>query len=192
MLKYNIYNKGDEELFDANGKLTGTVKPLIAEDLDWFKPIERLGYRQEYNMSANAASEKSSFYLSAAYLDEKGYVKSSDFSRFNGRANVSVTPRKWIKVGMNLAGSYQESNFTDTDGNNSYINPFYYSRFMAPIYPVHQHDLSSANGDYLLDGAGNKQYDDGNSRGQNENRHIAWELEDNLAKSYRTTLNVEI
>lgn len=143
-------------------------------------------------MSANAASEKSSFYLSAAYLDEKGYVKSSDFSRFNGRANVSVTPRKWIKVGMNLAGSYQESNFTDTDGNNSYINPFYYSRFMAPIYPVHQHDLSSANGDYLLDGAGNKQYDDGNSRGQNENRHIAWELEDNLAKSYRTTLNGQI
>ena len=192
MLKYNIYNKGDEELFDANGKLTGTVKPLIAEDLDWFKPIERLGYRQEYNMSANAASEKSSFYLSAAYLDEKGYVKSSDFSRFNGRANVSVTPRKWIKVGMNLAGSYQESNFTDTDGNNSYINPFYYSRFMAPIYPVHLHDLSSANGDYLLDGAGNKQYDDGNSRGQNENRHIAWELEDNLAKSYRTTLNGQL
>lgn len=190
--KYNIYNKGDEELFDANGKLTGTVKPLIAEDLDWFKPIERLGYRQEYNMSANAASEKSSFYLSAAYLDEKGYVKSSDFSRFNGRANVSVTPRKWIKVGMNLAGSYQESNFTDTDGNNSYINPFYYSRFMAPIYPVHQHDLSSANGDYILDGAGNKQYDDGNSRGQNENRHIAWELEDNLAKSYRTTLNGQL
>lgn len=192
MLKYNIYNKGDEELFDANGKLTGTVKPLIAEDLDWFKPIERLGYRQEYNMSANAASEKSSFYLSAAYLDEKGYVKSSDFSRFNGRANVSVTPRKWIKIGMNLAGSYQESNFTDTDGENSYINPFYYSRFMAPIYPVHQHDLSSANGDYILDGAGNKQYDDGNSRGQNENRHIAWELEDNLAKSYRTTLNGQL
>ena len=41
--KYNIYNKSDEELFDANGKLTGTVKSLIAEDLDWFKPIERLG-----------------------------------------------------------------------------------------------------------------------------------------------------
>ena len=34
MLKYNIYNKSDEELFDANGKLTGTVKSLIAEDLD--------------------------------------------------------------------------------------------------------------------------------------------------------------
>lgn len=64
--KYNIYNKSDEELFDANGKLTGTVKSLIAEDLDWFKPIERLGYRQEYNVSANAASEKSSFYLSTA------------------------------------------------------------------------------------------------------------------------------
>lgn len=192
MLKYNIYNKSDEELFDANGKLTGTVKSLIAEDLDWFKPIERLGYRQEYNVSANAASEKSSFYLSTAYLDEKGYVKSSDFSRFNGRANVSVTPRKWIKVGMNLAGSYQESNFTDTDGENAYINPFYYSRFMAPIYPVYQHDLSSANGDYILDEAGKKMYDGGSNRGQNPDRHVAWELEDNMAKSYRTTLNGQL
>lgn len=190
--KYNIYNKADGELFDANGKLTGTVKSQIADDLDWFKPIERLGHRQEYNVSANAASEKSSFYLSAAYLDEKGYVKSSDFSRFNGRANVSVTPRKWIKLGMNLAGSYQESNFTDTDGNAAYINPFYYARNMAPIYPVHQHDLSSANGDYILDANGKKMYDGGSERGQNENRHIAWELEDNMAKKYRTTLNGQL
>ena len=187
--KYNIYNKGDEELFDANGKLTGTVKSEIAGDLDWYEPIERLGYRQEYNVSANAASEKSSFYLSTAYLDEQGYIKSSDFSRFNGRANVSVSPRKWIKIGMNLSGSYQESNYTDTDGNSAYINPFYFARNMAPIYPVHQHDLTSANGDYILDEMGDKQYDGGSDRGQNVNRHIAWELEDNMAKNYRTTLN---
>ena len=190
--KYNIYNKPAEELFDENGKLTGTVKSEIAGDLDWFKPIERLGHRQEYNVSANAASEKSSFYLSAAYLDEKGYIKSSDFSRFNGRANMSVTPRKWIKLGMNLSGSYQENNFTDTDGNVAYINPFYYARNMAPIYPVHQHDLSSANGDYILDENGRKMWDGGSDRGQNENRHIAWELEDNMAKRYRTTLNGQL
>ena len=75
-LLYNIYNKPDDGLFDSNGKLTPgtTILPGYAGDLDWYKPIERKGYRQEYNISGDGATEKNNYFFPVGYLNEKGYV----------------------------------------------------------------------------------------------------------------------
>lgn len=190
-LKYNIFNQPDNALFDADGKLVSGTKILDGyNDLDWFKPIERLGYRQDYTISGDAASDKSSYFFSAGYLDEKGYVKSSDFNRFTGRTNITVTPKNWFKAGLSLSGSYQTSNNTSGSADNasSFVNPFFFARNMAPIYPVYLHDM--VTGELLLDDDGNKQYDNGGrySRPQNIDRHIVWETELNMDRTYRTTL----
>jgi TonB-linked SusC/RagA family outer membrane protein len=190
-LKYNIYNKANNALFDANGKLVADAKVLDGyTDLDWYKPIERVGHRQDYNVSGEGASKVSNYFFSAGYLDEKGYVKSSDFSRFTGRANLNVTPKKWIKAGMSMAGSHQVSNSTTGDAGSaaSFINPFYYARNMAPIYPIYLHDM--ATGEYMLNSDGKKQYDNGSlySRPQNLDRHIVWESELNMDRTYRNTV----
>lgn len=191
ILKYNIYDKPDASLFDANGKLAAGAKVRSQyNDLDWFKPIERLGYRQDYTVSGDGASEKTSYFFSAGYLDEKGYVISSDFKRFTGRANVDISPRKWIKVGMNISGSHQTSNNTTGDAGSatSFVNPFYYARNMAPIYPIYLHDLQT--GELILDANGDKQYDGGSaySRPQNVGRHVIWETELNMDRTYRNTM----
>lgn len=190
-LRYNIFNGPETALFDASGKLLPGIKVHEGyDDLDWFKYIERLGYRQDYTVTGNAASDKSSYYFSAGYLDEEGYVKSSDFQRFTGRANISVQPRKWIRTGLTLSGSHQMSNSTTGDAGSAttFINPFYYARNVAPIYPVYLHDM--ATGRYLLDGDGNKQYDSGGMYGrpQNLDRHIVWETELNMDRTFRNTL----
>ncbi len=190
---YNIYNKPMKEIFDANGKLTpGTyVKPGIAGDLNWFKPIERVGHRQAYNISGDGATSKTGYYFSVNYLDEKGYIKSSDLRRFTARANISVEPKKWIKLGLNLNGSYRESNSTSTSSNTGYANPFYFARNMAPIYPVHGHDMDSANGDYILDKDGNKIYDYGQfdiQRKQSPDRHAIAERFLNLDRYFKTSI----
>ncbi|MCD7938534.1 MAG: SusC/RagA family TonB-linked outer membrane protein, partial [Tannerellaceae bacterium] len=196
VVKYNIYNKSNSELFTENGKLVAGAKILdgIAGDLDWFEPIERTGYRQEYAISGNGSSEKSNYYFSASYLDEDGYLKSSDYQRFTGRANVNITPVNWFKAGVNISGSHHKMNFASGDPDDTssytthYINPFYYSRFMAPVYPVHLHDLET--GDYILDANKQKQYDSGATyaRAQNLNRHIVWETELDRNRRYRTSL----
>lgn len=190
-LKYNVYNKANNALFDSNGKLVADAKILPGyDDLDWSKYIERNGYRQDYSVSGDAATEKSSMFFSAGFLDEKGYVISSDFRRFTGRANISVTPKKWLKAGFTLAGSHQISNNTTGDAGSAttYINPFYYARNMSPIYPVFVHD--PATGEYVYDENGKKIYDRGSSyaRPQNLDRHIVWELEKNMDRTYRNTL----
>jgi len=183
-------------LFDENGKLlpTVTMQAGYADDLNWIDQATRTGYRQEYNLSGSQATEKSDYYFSLGYLDEKGYLKNSGFDRLNGRVNLNFRPNRWIKAGINLSGSHQNIDYTTGDNTLSLTNIFYTGRFMAPIYPVHLHD---ASGNYLLDSYGNKQYDtgsytdaDGNNvttRMQYPGKNTIWENELNKNRTVRNT-----
>ncbi len=192
-LVYNIFNVADSELFLENGKLNpnAKIRPQY-NDLDWMDAVIGTGHRQEYFFSADGRSDKSNYYISAGYLDEKGYLDDDRLKRYSGRTNVTLTPKSWFKMGLIANGSYQESDNVATDSNTGYINPVYYARYMSPIYPIYLHDM--ATGDYILDDDGNKQYDDGSLhvRPQNGGRHVIWERELNSDKTYRTTLNANL
>ena len=196
-LYLNIYNKADDQLFDANGKLVSDAQILdgYADDLDWYDNAIRDGYRQEYNFSGSQASAKSDYYFSVGYLNEKGYVTNSDFDRLTGRAAMNFHPKKWLNTGFTISGSHQKSNITNGNSSASYTNAFMFCRDIAPIYPVHLHN---ADGTYQLDSFGNKQYDSGSytdengnpvlTRNQYQDRHVIWENELNENKSFRNTL----
>lgn len=196
-LYLNIYNKADDQLFDANGKLVSDAQILdgYADDLDWYDNAIRDGYRQEYNFSGSQASAKSDYYFSVGYLNEKGYVTNSDFDRLTGRAAMNFHPKKWLNTGFTISGSHQKSNITNGNSSASYTNAFMFCRNIAPIYPVHLHN---ADGSYQLDSFGNKQYDSGSytdengnpvlTRNQYQDRHVIWENELNENKSFRNTL----
>ena len=183
-------------LFDEDGKLLPTVEmlPGYADDLDWIDQATRTGYRQEYNLSGSQATEKSDYYFSVGYLDEKGYLKNSGFDRLNGRVNLNIRPNRWIKAGINLSGSHQNIDYTTGDNTLSLTNIFYTGRFMAPIYPVHLHENG---GNYLLDSYGNKQYDTGSytdaegnnvtTRMQYPGKNTIWENELNKNRTVRNT-----
>lgn len=194
-LYLNIYNKPDDQLFDANGKLVGDarIKSGYANDLNWFDGVERTGFRQEYSLNGSASNKKSNLYYSAGYLDEDGYVINTGYKRFTGRINADIQAKDWFKYGFNLAGSHQNtSNISATSTSaSSYANPFMYARGIAPIYPVHLHD--KATGELVLDDAGKEQYDDGStSRNQFIGRHTTWENELNKDLVYRNTVNGQV
>ena len=178
----NIYDAADDALFDANGNLIAN-KLSGYDDLDWAKDIERNGYRQEYNLSASSSGDKLSVYSSVGYLNEKGYVIASGSERFSGRVNSTYTPNKWIKAGLNLSGSTTKRDYNDNATGEYYANPFYITRYMAPVYPLFMHN---ADGSYALDELGNKQYDVTSS--YLSNRNIAYELRNNKEESRRNVL----
>ena len=178
----NIYDAADDALFDANGNLIAN-KLSGYDDLDWAKDIERNGYRQEYNLSASSSGDKLSVYSSVGYLNEKGYVIASGYERFSGRVNSTYTPNKWIKAGLNLSGSTTKTDYNDNATGEYYANPFYITRYMAPVYPLFMHN---ADGSYALDELGNKQYDVTSS--YLSNRNIAYELRNNKEESRRNVL----
>src|SRR5699024_8179273 len=185
-LKYNIYGVPDDELFTEDGKLRPgvSVLPGYLDDLDWFKGIERIGYRQDYGISARTASEKGGVYYSLGYLDEEGYVKTSGMNRLSGRINAHYQANDWLKYGLNLSGSQQK---TDIAGSSSDRNPFLSARDTPPIYPVHRHDPET--GEYILDADGNEQYDIGEGiRELHADKNMIWENQLAKDEENRTTL----
>lgn len=87
----------------------------------------------------------------------------SDFERYNARVNVDSQVTDWLKLGTNLSGSLIKSNQADSSGGSSYINPFYFTRAMGPIYSPYLYD---ANGQRVYDTEGNPVYDGNESRGR--------------------------
>lgn len=193
----NIYNKADNALFDKGFLVSdAAIKDGYIGDLNWFDQAINPGLRQEYNVSASGSNNKSDYYMSVGYLDENGYLKTSTFDRLSGRASVNIRPTSYMKLGLNINATHQNYNNTST-GSSSYVNPWMYCRQIAPIYPVHLHDVNT--GEYILDALGNKQYDPGsyidangqvvNTRNQYVDRHVIWENELNKDVTVRNTMN---
>ena len=89
-LGYNVYNVPEGQLLiGQNGKLNpnatlGRVVTYAGEQYlltpdDWEKEVYSNGLRQEYTVSANGATERSTFYLSANYLNNEGITTGSDY-----------------------------------------------------------------------------------------------------------------
>ena len=92
---------------------------------------------------------------------------------------------------MNVSTTITTSNTANDGSSTGYVNPFFFTRSMGPIYPVYAHD--PATGEYLLDAKGDKIYDLGNlsalglpsrASGASVGRHVVAETKynDNVFK----------
>lgn len=183
LLGQNIYDKPGNQLFDpATGKLLGNVLPGY-NDLDWWDAISRSGYRQEYNVNAAGATEKFNVFASVGYLKEQGYMLQTDFERFTGRVAADFTPVSFLKIGTNIAASYQDSEdgSADADNLNATTNPFL-TNFYAPVRPYYQHN---EDGSVMIGDDGKPVW---NTLGLNKGDNVAWVMR--LNRSDWTTINV--
>lgn len=185
LVKRNIYDAADDQLFDSNGKLIAN-KLAGYNDLDWQDALERTGYRQEYNVSYAVSGEKYNVFASAGYLKENGYIINTGFERYSGRVNSTFAPVKWFKGGVNLAVSSQEQNYNSNAYSSYYANPFYISRYMAPVYPIYEHN---ADGSIVTDENGEKVYD--TESDYLGNRHIVFERLTDVEKNERLTADLQ-
>lgn len=173
LLVNNPFNVADDQLVNTDGTLNPNAKLLYPEDLDWEDAIKHTGYRHDYTISSSGGSDKTDFYLSLGYTNEEGYAIATKMERMTARANINIQPKSWIKTGLNLSGALAKSSQVGSTSSASYKNPFYFSRRIAPIYPIHKH---KANGEYLLDELGNKQYEwENRGNAASPGRHIVAE-----------------
>lgn len=169
---YNPFNVGNTEIVGIDGKINPNASLLYADDLDWIKQGSRTGTRNEYTISFSSAGDKYDLQASGSYLKDNGWGLRSSMDRFTGRINANVQATKWFKGGINLSANRTTFNYSATSG---IVNPFYFGRYIAPIYPVHLHDKTT--GEIMYDDAGNKRFDYGNiaalgyDRPYNSGRH---------------------
>jgi len=218
----NYFNiRKPDQLFNEDGYLVegAAILPEVAGDLDWFDQATRNGYRQEYVLNGAGSTSRSDYYFSVSYLSEDGYMRDSSFDRLTGRASVNINPTSWIRAGLNASVSHQNYQNTSNgvgDGSSHFNNPFFFCRYIAPIYPVHQHYVDKATyydeegnpynveaGQWVKDDNNNLVYDNGyyevfnekgnasniNTRNQNQDRNIILESEVNRGRTKRNTMN---
>lgn len=175
---YNVYNVPFAQLVGADGTLNPSATMIYStDDLNWEKPLMRQGSRDEINLNFSGSGDKSDYFISLSYLKDKGFLIRSDYDRYTARLNVNNQMKSWLKIGTNLSATITKSNQADADGNTSFVNPFFFARGMAPIYPVYAYDPANP-GTFLTNEDGTKKYDFGNlsslglpNRPQNGGRH---------------------
>ena len=158
--QYNPFNYSITELIDpATGKVRSDAVLKYSED--WMDEAMRNNpLRQEYNVSFTGGNEKTKYMFSVGYLDEKGLLKTTGFTRYNGRMNIESEVTDWFKAGMNASYSRNESN-TAVENSSGSSNVWYTAQLMAPIFPVYEKD---AEGKDIIDVNGNKVFDYGTNR----------------------------
>ena len=186
---YNAFNVANDQLVSTDGVLNPSASLRYADDLDWLKQATGTGNRNEYGLTYSGGFNKTDFYSSMNYLTEKGWGLRSQMDRFGGRINVNSQITDWLKAGVNAFGNMNKYHNAAT-GSSSINNPFYFSRGIAPIYPVHVHD--PATGQMVLDEYGEPVFDLGNmvsqyglSRLFNSGRHAIAETLWNRDQSSR-------
>lgn len=173
ILGYNVYNTNGEPLIGANGKINpnATLGNVITGDDgndyyltpdNWEDNAFKNSFRQEYNLSLNGGTERSSYYMSLGYLNDKGIVYNSNFERITARVKADYQAKKWLKVGANVSyantATSLASGYDDLSGLSS-VNVFAFTSRIAPIYPLFMRD--GVTKEILIDERGFKIYDFG-------------------------------
>ena len=156
LLGYNTYSAANASLVDpVTGKLNPSAQLKYHDN--WQDETMQTGIRQDYNFNTSGTSEKSDYYLSMGYVDDKGILKSTGYKRYNARLNFNTQSTDWFKTGLNISGAYADQNRPFVENSTSIANPFYTTRMVAPIYPVYVRDVNNNRiedpntGGFLLD-----------------------------------------
>ncbi|SFT12749.1 TonB-linked outer membrane protein, SusC/RagA family [Zhouia amylolytica] len=107
---------------------------------DWFGELYRNSFSQRHSVSASGGGEKSRYYFSLGYDDQRGAENNVDLNRITARSNVDLDIRDNIKLSFRFSGSVQKGKY-----NHSSINLFdtaYNTSRTIPIY--------DENGDYFF------------------------------------------
>ncbi|MCU7550634.1 TonB-dependent receptor [Chitinophagaceae bacterium LB-8] len=89
--------------------------------VDWQDSAFRTAPFQNYEVSASGGTEAVKYYASVNYLDQKGVLLNSGYKNYAGRANIEVNASKRLKLGLNLAPSYSETNAPAAEGKDAQL-----------------------------------------------------------------------
>jgi TonB-linked SusC/RagA family outer membrane protein len=103
-------NPGNADLFKPEtiaGWQSATDRTLFP-NTDWVKTIFDQGSITSHNLSVSSGNDKTNFYLSMAYLGDKGIMESTHSKKYSLRLNLDHQLSSRIKVGGNVAAYWNK------------------------------------------------------------------------------------
>lgn len=92
---------------------------------------------QNYHVSANGGTEKTSYSISAGYFDQQGIILSSYYKRFTFRVNSSAQVNDWLKVGENMSLMSSDNRGVNPNSDQSSLlnSAVRFAPWDMPYYP---------------------------------------------------------
>ena len=173
IINESLYNIGQAENFLPstietwrNAKMnpdaiaeSGYPNYVAYPNIDWQDYMYRHVASQDHNISITGRDKKTSYLVSANFVDNPGLISNTGAKKYQVRANVDVKPVQWLTVGMQAYGSVMDKQAGDYSTAVKYINqstpgvyPYYdgYYGFPAaneesatacnPLYTVNEED----------------------------------------------------
>lgn len=179
-LGYNPFNVPNDQIVGSDGRLNPSAN-LVYQSLNWYDVLEQNNTRTNYNVNVASGGDRHRVFFSTSYLDEGGYVRTSEYDRLTTRVNADFDANNWITMGGSANVTLSNSRGPSSAGTGSIVNPFGFAKNIGSIYPVYVNDRQ---GNLVLDAAGDPVFDAGEgypdfgigSRPINQGRHALQEL----------------
>lgn len=81
---------------------------LAGNEIDWVDEVTRVAPIQNYNLSFSGKTQRSSYFVSGSYANEKGIQLNDEFSRFTLNSNVESKVTDWFTLGIITSYSYRD------------------------------------------------------------------------------------
>lgn len=149
---------------------------------NWVKEIYRTGFQHSHTVSITGGQDKTTFYSSIGYTDQKGIMKDNTFSRYSFYGQMDQKLFKdVVNIGFSLNAAHQ-SNSSPKKGVSLFSDNIYCSTKLLPNVPIY--DSNNPLG-YNIDSVYPKRV----GRGANkipidaDFPNIMWVLENNFNKN---------
>lgn len=128
----------------ADANIDQYAKRLSQGYSDWESALFKTGYQQDYNLSASAGNQNSSFIGSLGYTKQTGVSLNSEMERFTGRVDASNKYKK-VEFGMNASFSWTKN--VHLPEGKFYGSAIYASKVnLTPSTPIYNEDGTYASG----------------------------------------------
>jgi TonB-linked SusC/RagA family outer membrane protein len=138
LLTESLNNRGGTFAVPANiasrlsGYAGGVADPLTY-DTNWQDQVlHRAGF-QQYDLNASGGNEKTRFYFSGQYSNQKGIIVSNQYERIASRFNLDHQATERLSFGINLTATRSVNNRVPND--NAFSTPMQIVA-LAPITPL--------------------------------------------------------
>src|SRR5688572_4384312 len=140
---FAITTEGLINLGQSQTRITNTLNGLgygNGVDFNWYDNVVRTGTQQQYNLSAQGGTERTTFYLSGGYFNAEGTTINSEMKRYNGNIRLTHRPNDKLNLNFNLNGGAVNQRAPLSGG--AFGNPVLSSYFLLPSRSAYNPDGS--------------------------------------------------
>lgn len=114
------------------------------QGINWHNELFRTGITENYKLAISDGNEKTQYYLSANYMNQKGLIYGSNDKRYQVRGNITSDVTPWLHLTADVNVSHGVTNTVDTGAGGG--NIVLLSNIYSPTM-----EMMDANGNYNRD-----------------------------------------